>query len=80
MTDKSDEQKLEGMMGDLIDTLTAQVKTKDCPASVLNVARQLLKDQGIEARRTKKSPLGNLAESLPTFDKDAGEDDQISYN
>lgn len=43
-------------------------------ASTLNVIRQFLKDNGIEAVRTPKNPLGRLAANLPSFnDEEDGE-------
>lgn len=45
------------------------------PAAILNVARQFLKDNGIEADLKSNQPLRNLADSLPTFDP---EDDRRS--
>ncbi len=44
-------------------------------ASTLNVIRQFLKDNGIDTARRKASPVASLAESLPTFEPDAEEDD-----
>lgn len=65
---------LETMLNDLATTLGNLVKEKDCPAAILNVARQMLKDNGIEARAAKDSPLGNLADRLPVFgDEDGAE-------
>jgi hypothetical protein len=70
----SDQKKLEGLMTTLIETLVEAVKNPECGAPILNVARQLLKDQGVEVRRTKSNPLGSLADALPTFDQDDAEE------
>ncbi len=73
-------KNLEQMLEDLTKTLGELVKEKDCPAGVFSVARQLLKDNGIEARRTKDNPLGALANSLPTFDREDADDlDNIQH-
>lgn len=71
---------LEDILEAAATTLLEQVKAKDCPASTLAAAIKLLKDNGIEARASKGSPLGNLAASLPTFDKDEQDGDGPSYN
>lgn len=41
------------------------------PAAILNVARQFLKDNGIDAVPKGGTPLGNLA-NLPVFGEDEG--------
>lgn len=77
MTDRT---KLETLFEQVVDNLTTQVKSPDCPAGVLAVARAILKDNGIEARRTNANPLGALADSLPTFDRDDADDlDNIQH-
>lgn len=48
------------------DDETGQVTKAPAPAAILNVARQFLKDNGIEAVPAgKKSPLGALAAVMP---------------
>lgn len=44
--------------------------TVAAPAAILNVARQFLKDNGIDTVPTVNSPLGDLAKSLPSFDEE----------
>jgi len=39
-------------------------------ASILNVARQFLKDNGIDSVPVEASPLAKLAERLPVFDEE----------
>lgn len=68
-------KKLEDLLITVADTLAEQVKASDCPASTLAVAVKLLKDNGIEARVGKSSPLGNLADSLPKFDDGTADDE-----
>jgi hypothetical protein len=57
------------------------IKIVRTPSATLNVIRQFLKDNGIEARATKGSPLGNLVEALPSFDneQDAEDYDNIQH-
>lgn len=74
-------EKLEALLEEVATTLSEQVKATDengnrvCGAPALAVAVKLLKDNNIEARATKGSPLGNLASSLPTFEPDDASDD-----
>ncbi len=56
---------------DVIDGEVVKVSAK--PAT-LNVIRQFLKDNGIEAAITPGSTLGKLAESLPYTDKQDDEE------
>jgi hypothetical protein len=78
-------EKLEALLDEVATTLAEQVKSTDengrrnCAAPALAVAVRLLKDNNIEARAAKGSPLGTLAASLPTFAKD-DEDDTNLYN
>lgn len=61
----------------LADALTANYfdsegnKLPSAPAAILNVARQFLKDNGIDATPKAGTPLGNLA-NLPVFGDDEG--------
>lgn len=68
MADKGDIEKLELLMSLSIDALIAKVRSGEATAADINVARAMLKDNGIQARGGKGSPLGTLAASLPTFD------------
>ena len=73
---KADEQAMDSLHGQLALVLTEHLKgtidpetgTKiPAPAAILSVARQFLKDNGIDAVAKKGSPLGELA-NLPVFD------------
>jgi hypothetical protein len=76
---KADEQALGGLHGKLAevlkDALSQDYVDPDTgvklppPAAILNVARQFLKDNKIEAVAAQGSPLGDLAD-LPVFDDD----------
>lgn len=48
-------------------------------ASVLNVARQFLKDNNIEAAAVPGSPVGALAEKVARYPFDPAEDNQRSH-
>lgn len=68
---------LEALLDHVAETLTEQVKETDaesgkrtCGAATLAAAIKLLKDNGIEARITKGSPLGALKDALPDFKDD----------
>ena len=52
----------------LIENLLDKVKSGEAKAGDLNVARQLLKDNGIECIPTVKSPMEDLMSNLPDLD------------
>ena len=76
---KADEKALSGLHGKLAevlkDALSQQYVDADSglpippPAAILNVARQFLKDNKIEAIAAQGSPLHSLAD-LPVFEDD----------
>ena len=52
--------------------LRAELRDPEAKSADLNVARQFLKDNGIEALATQGSPLADLVNTLPDFnDEDA---------
>ena len=56
----------------LAENLLARVKDPEAKSSDLNVARQFLKDNGIDALPVEGSPLSDLVATLPDFsDADA---------
>jgi hypothetical protein len=60
----------------LAENLLARVKDPEAKSSDLNVARQFLKDNGIDALPVEGSPLSELVATLPDFsdaDADLGE-------
>ena len=78
MMDKADEKALGGLHGQLADILSKAIGQEYVdgegnkippPAAILNVARQFLKDNRIEAQAVQGSPLAGLA-NLPVFDDD----------
>ena len=52
----------------LIENLLDKVKSGDAKAGDLNVARQLLKDNGIECIPTANNPMEDLMSNLPDLD------------
>lgn len=76
---KADEKALAGLHGKLAEVLKDALDQDYIdpesgakippPAAILNVARQFLKDNKIEAMAVKGSPLHDLAD-LPVFDDD----------
>ena len=52
----------------LIENLLDKVKSGEAKAGDLNVARQLLKDNGIECIPTANNPMEDLMSSLPGLD------------
>lgn len=78
---KATEQALSDLHAKLAETLKDAIeapyydqngnKLPSAPAAILNVARQFLKDNGIDATIKPGTPLGNLA-NLPVFGDDEG--------
>lgn len=75
---KADEKALGSLHGKLAEVLTETLSQDFTdpetglqmpPAAILNVARQFLKDNKIEAVAAAGSPLGDLSD-LPMFDDD----------
>jgi hypothetical protein len=76
---KADEKSLGSLHGKLADVLREALEQDYTdpdtgqklppPAAILNVARQFLKDNKIEAIAAEGSPLAGLAD-LPVFDED----------
>jgi hypothetical protein len=74
---KADEKSLAGLHGKLAEVLKEALdqdyldpdtgQKLPPPAAILNVARQFLKDNKIEALAVEGSPLHNLAD-LPVFE------------
>lgn len=57
---------------ELAKTLLDRILSGEATSQDLNVARQLLRDNGIDATPRKGGALLNLAQSLPFKDKDVG--------
>ena len=69
------DKKLKELHGVLAEQLLKRVKDPEAKASDLNVARQFLKDNGIEAIPVDNSPLKALVDELP-FDT---EEDRVLH-
>lgn len=71
---KATSDSLDALHGALAKALADGIKKGDSEqkgyASLLNVARQFLKDNHIESIPTKDNPLGNLMQQLPEFDEE----------
>ena len=61
--------KLKELHGVLAEELLKRVKDPEAKSSDLNVARQFLRDNGIDAVPTHDSPLSKLIEELPFDEK-----------
>ena len=68
----ADKEMMESLHKMLTQTLIDKIKDPEVKSADLNVARQFLKDNGIEALATQGSPLADLVKTLPNFnDEDA---------
>ena len=67
MTNK-DLKKLEDLHSTLTDVLIDRVKSGDAKAGDLNVARQFLKDNGIECIPTEKNGLEDIMNNFPDLE------------
>ncbi len=72
MTKKSSQDILEALHDSLATELSQRIISGEATAADLSVARQFLKDNGIDAFATSESPLKQLVDSLP-FDADVPE-------
>ena len=63
------DEKLKELRGVLANKLLERVKDPEVKSSDLNVARQFLKDNNIDAVPTQDSPLQKLIEELPFDEK-----------
>ena len=62
-------EKLKELHGVLAEELLKRVKDPEAKSSDLNVARQFLRDNNIDAVPTDNSPLEKLIEELPFDEK-----------
>tara|TARA_R110002012_G_C11295888_1_gene572636 strand:+ start:297 stop:509 length:213 start_codon:yes stop_codon:yes gene_type:complete len=61
--------KLQELHSLLAEQLLNKIKDPDVKASDLNVARQFLKDNGIDAVPVNDNPLAKLVDELPFAEK-----------
>ena len=64
----------------LAETLTARVKDPEAKTGDLNVARQFLKDNGIEALAAEGTPLADLVSTLPDFNDEDADQTEMTLN
>ncbi|MDG2295942.1 MAG: hypothetical protein P8L41_09710 [Paracoccaceae bacterium] len=77
MTDKEVLARLHTV---LAEQLLERVQDPEAKSGDLNVARQFLKDNGIEALATQGSPLADLVKILPDFnDEDADQSEMLRH-
>ena len=63
-----DIEKLNNLHSALTETLLDKVTSGDAKAGDLNVARQFLKDNGVECIPIESNPMQELMENLPDLD------------
>lgn len=69
MSDQSFRDTLGNIQSEMAALLLARIRSGAATASDLAVARALLRDNAIQAKPVKDSPLGNLSKEIPTFDE-----------
>jgi hypothetical protein len=65
MSKKASEEALDALHGAIAKALAERIKDGSATAADLAVARQFLKDNGIDAVPKQSKPLKDLAASLP---------------
>lgn len=68
---KTNKELLEELMALTIEELLGQIRSGEANPTVLNVARQLLKDNQITCSVDTDSPLRNLVDILPFNNTDS---------
>ena len=68
MADNKKIKILETLHTVLIKELLGRIESGEAKPGDLNVARQMLKDNGIECIPTEKSPMEDLMSNLPDLD------------
>jgi len=62
------------------ENLLLRIQDPEDKSSDLNVARQFLKDNGIDAVPVEGSPLSNLVATLPDFSDDTFDVSELKLN
>ena len=76
-----DNQKLmELLHRTLAENLLSRVQDPEAKSADLNVARQFLKDNGIDALLVENSPLSELVKALPDFNDDDTDLSEMKLN
>lgn len=68
---KATRDSLENLHGAIATALADKIRSGDATAADLAVARQFLKDNGIDSIATPNNPLGHLAGQLPFSPEDS---------
>lgn len=68
MSDETFRHTLGDIQSEMADLLLRRIRSGEATASDLAVARALLRDNAVQAKPVKDSPLGNLSKEIPTFD------------
>lgn len=71
MSDNEFRDTLGSIQTKMAQLLLKRIESGEATAADLAVARALLRDNAVQAKPIKDSPLGNLAASIPTFDEPA---------
>tara|TARA_Y100000114_G_C11755952_1_gene326859 strand:- start:2231 stop:2452 length:222 start_codon:yes stop_codon:yes gene_type:complete len=69
---KKVDKVLDELHIELAQTLLDRVRSGEAKASDLNVARQFLKDNGIEGLPVENTPLKDLVDELPFEEESVG--------
>jgi hypothetical protein len=77
---KATTEALEGLHGAIAKALADKIANGEATAADLAVARQFLKDNGIDAIPRKGTGLGDLVDSLPFPDADGVADEDRKLN
>ena len=64
----------------LAENLLSRIQDPDAKRADLNVARQFLKDNGIDALPVDNSPLSELVKSLPDFNDEDTDLSELKLN
>ena len=64
----------------LAENLPLRIKDPEAKSSDLNVTRQFLKDNGIDAVPVEGSPLSELVATLPDFSDDTFDVSELKLN
>lgn len=64
------QKKLEALHEILANVLTERICEGDSAPALLNVARQFLRDNGVESLPVEESHLSDLLKTMPTFDEE----------
>lgn len=73
---KASTEELEKLHAALAEALADRIKDKGCTAADMAVARQFLKDNGIDSIATSSNPVGELAKVVPFPSNDQEEESE----